>query len=125
MIESALRELLGVEPHLALTYFLCVIIGVMINWAKRARELNISLTDYWTANPGRVQTAIVGTLSAFCLTIITDPDSGKITYIAIGFALDNILDSDKPASLDNERLAAVAEAYSVSQAHLKKVQGIK
>lgn len=91
MFADAVRELLGVEPHLAVTYFLCVLIGVALNWAKRCRELNIGLIAYWTTNPVRSQTALLGTISAYAFTVITDPESGKLAYMAIGFACDNLL----------------------------------
>lgn len=91
LLADAVKNLLGVEPALALTYLICVIIGVCINWAKSCREANISLMTYWTRYPIRSQTAIIGTISAYLFTVITDPDSGKLTYMAIGYACDNLL----------------------------------
>ena len=35
MFMDAVKELLGVEPHLALTYFMCVIIGVVLHWVNK------------------------------------------------------------------------------------------
>ncbi|NBK25645.1 MAG: PAS domain-containing protein, partial [Spirochaetia bacterium] len=78
MITDAIRELLGTEPHMALMYFMCVVIGVMMNWAKRARELDVGLIEYWTSNKARSQTAIVGTFCAYVFTLITDPESGRV-----------------------------------------------
>lgn len=91
LLADAVKNLLGVEPSMAITYLLCVLIGVGINWAKSSREANISLMSYWTRYPVRSQTAIIGTISAYLFTVITDPESGKLTYIAIGYACDNLL----------------------------------
>ena len=111
MLAEALKELLGVEPHIALMYFMCVVLGVAINWAKRSRELGVGLVEYWTANPVRSQTAVIGTISAYVFTIITDPESGKLAYIAIGFACDNLLNTAKGGdSADTLRYKQIAEA---------------
>lgn len=122
MFMDAVKELLGVEPHLALTYFMCVVIGVALNWAKRCRELNISLAQYWTANPIRSQTAIIGTVSAFLFTIITDPESGKLAYMAIGFACDNLLNKAPVGGTAADIIARQDAAIQVQEQKLKELQ---
>lgn len=123
MIADAVRELVGMEPHMALTYFMCVVIGVMMNWAKRARELDVGLIEYWTSNKARSQTAIVGTICAYVFTLITDPESGKLSYIAIGFACDNLLNNPKAGNkVEQVRYAAVLEA---AEAKIKYLEGLQ
>lgn len=124
MFVDAVKELLGVEPHIALMYFMCVLLGVAINWAKRSRELGLGLMEYWTSSPGRSQTAVIGTMSAFVFTMIADPESGKLAYIAIGFACDNLLNGAKasePQELTQYKQLAEANAAKINM--LEKARG--
>lgn len=110
LLADAVREFIGVEPHLALTYLMCVVLGVTINWAKRSREMGIGLFSYFTQHPIRSQTAILATLSAFAFTLVTDPESSKLSYVAIGFAFDNLLTSSDTSKQELERYKNLAEA---------------
>jgi hypothetical protein len=121
MITEAVKGLLGVEPAVALTYFLCVVIGVLINWAKRCRELDIGLLAYWTTNPVRSQTAIIGTIAAFAFTIITDPESSKLTYMAIGFACDNLLNKVPVTGAAADVIARQEAAIQVQEAKMQEI----
>lgn len=118
---DAVKELLGVEPHMALTYFMCVCIGVAINWAKRSRELEISLGAYWKQYPGRTQAALLGTFSAFLFTIITDPESGKLAYMAIGFACDNLLNKAPVGGTAGDIIAKQEAAIAVQEQKMKEL----
>ena len=122
MFTDAVKELLGVEPHLALTYLMCVFIGVAINWAKRSRELEIGLIEYWTKYPGRTQTALLGTFSAFLFTIITDPESGKLAYMAIGFACDNLLNKAPVGGTAGNVIAKQEAEIAVQEQKVKELQ---
>lgn len=122
MFQDAVKELLGVEPHLALTYLMCVIIGVGINWAKRSRELEIGLWQYWRQYPGRTQAALLGTFTAYLFTIITDPESGKLAYMAIGFACDNLLNKAPVGGAAGELLAKQEAALAVQDQRMKELQ---
>lgn len=122
MFTDAVKELLGVDPHIALMYFFCVVIGVALNWAKRCRELEIGLIQYWTSNPMRSQTAVIGTISAFLFTVITDPESGKLAYMAIGFACDNLLNKAPVGGAAGEIIARQEAAIVVQEQKLKELQ---
>lgn len=116
MIADAVREFIGVEPYLALTYLMCVILGVVINWAKRSHESGISIFAYWTQHPIRSQSAILATISAFAFTLVTDPESSKLSYVAIGFAFDNLLSKQ---GVDKEELDRYKNLNEAAQVKLK------
>ncbi len=116
ILADALREFVGVELHLALTYFLCVCLGVVINWAKRSHEAGISIWAYWTQHPIRSQTALFATFSAFAFTLVTDPESSKLSYVAIGFAFDNLLSKNEV----NQTHISQLEEVAALQAQLKR-----
>lgn len=118
MFADAIKEFIGVEPHIALMYLMCVTLGVIINWAKRSHATGISVWTYWTENPVRSQTAILATFSAFAFTLVTDPESSKLSYVAIGFAFDNLLSKSETAP-EAMRYKQIAEAAEI------KVQAIK
>ncbi len=120
-LATTLKQLLGVEPSMALTYFICVVIGVSINWAKACRENNLGLWQYWSRYPIRSQTAIIGTISAFLFTVITDPDSGKLTYIAIGYACDNLLNKTTAEGKAAEIQARVDAEVQVQQQKMEEL----
>lgn len=121
MFYDAVKELLGVEPYMALTYFMCVCIGVAINWTKRSRELEIGLLEYWTKYPGRTSSALLGTASAFLFTIITDPESGKLAYMAIGFACDNLLNKAPVGGTAGDIIAKQEAAIAVQEQKMKEL----
>lgn len=109
ILADALKEMVGVEPHLALTYFFCVCLGVIINWSKRSHEAGTSIWAYWSKHPIRSQTALLATFSAFAFTLVTDPESSKLSYVAIGFAFDNLLSKNEVDMTHIKQLNEVAE----------------
>jgi NhaP-type Na+/H+ or K+/H+ antiporter len=103
-----------------MAYFICVIIGVCINWIKQSMERGCPFKEYWSRFPVRSQLALFSTFAAFVVTAMTDPTSGKLTYVAIGFACDNLINKapedrktktkiDELVKLGNERLARIKE----------------
>lgn len=125
-ITSILNELFGQPLETVTVYFLCVVIGVCLNWAKRSNELGISLLAYWRQNPVRTQAALIGTFSAFFFTITTDPSSGKLTYVTIGYAFDSLLNKAPNATSDKSVMAKQeAELAVQKQKIIELEQGIK
>lgn len=121
-IEAFVLELLGQPIDIALVYLVCVIVGVMVNWAKRCNELELPMMEYWRKNPARSQAAIVGTLSAFFFTMTTDPQAGKLTYIAIGYACDNLLNKAPVTGVAADILARQEAELAVQKQRVKELQ---
>jgi hypothetical protein len=122
MLEQIVGELLGVPIETAIVYFICVVLGVCINWAKRCNELEVAMFEYWRSNPARSQAAILGTLCAFFLTLMTDPESGKLTYIAIGFACDNLLNKAPMTGVAADVLARQEAEIAVQNQRIRELK---
>lgn len=120
-MHDFIMELLGVSPTTALVYLICTIMGITLNWVKQCTTNDVGLLDYWRKNPKRSQIALLGTLTTFILTIIADPESGKFTYIAIGYACDNFL-NNTPATGKAAEIISVQEAkMQVAQEKIKQL----
>lgn len=76
-----------------------VIIGIMANVFKFMLTTKVTFLDYWLTRPKRSQAALLSTAATFLVTYASAPESAPITYIAIGFALDNLINkAAKPAN---------------------------
>jgi hypothetical protein len=55
-------------------------------------------------------------------TIITDPESGKLAYMAIGFACDNLLNKAPVGGKAGEIIAKQEAAIQVQEQKMKELQ---
>jgi NhaP-type Na+/H+ or K+/H+ antiporter len=91
ILEKALLQMFDVPPDVALSYFFCMLMGVMVNWLWKCRREKIDPIKYWTTNKMATFYSLAGAVGAFIATIIIEPGLGKQTYFAMGIACDAML----------------------------------
>lgn len=91
ILWKALSQLFDVPPDLVLTYFICMMLGVMVNWLWKCKREKIDPIQYWTHNKMATFYSIMGAIGAFIATLIIEPGLGKQTYFAMGIACDAML----------------------------------
>lgn len=87
-----------------------VLIGVLANVFKFMLTTKVTFLDYWITRPKRSQMAAISTLGTFLVTYSATPEAPPITYIAIGFALDNLINkAAKPKLTVKQKLPSTDE----------------
>lgn len=91
VFEKALLQMFDVPPDVALSYFFCMLLGVMVNWLWKCKREKIDPIKYWTSNKMATFYSLAGAIGAFIATLIIEPGLGKQTYFAMGIACDALL----------------------------------
>lgn len=90
-LNSAIIQTIGVPADTALSYFFCLLTGILVNWIWKCKRENIDPIQYWTSNAGSSWLTIFGAFASFITTLIMEPSLGKQTYFAMGVACDAML----------------------------------
>lgn len=104
-----------VPPDVALSYFFCMLMGVMVNWLWKCKREKIDPIKYWTHNKAATFYSLVGAVGAFIATIIIEPGLGKQTYFAMGIACDAMLNKPPLPAPVQAALMRASEQFSDQQ----------
>lgn len=115
ILQKALLQLFDVPPETALTYFFCMLLGVMVNWLWKCKREKIDPIQYWTHNKMATFYSLAGAVGAFIATIIIEPGLGKQTYFAMGIACDAMLNKPPLPAPVQAALLRASEQFSNPQ----------
>lgn len=115
ILEKALLQMFDVPPDVALSYFFCMMMGVMVNWLWKCRREKIDPIKYWTSNKMATFYSLAGAVGAFIATIIIEPGLGKQTYFAMGIACDAMLNKPPLPVSVQAALTRASEQFSNQQ----------
>lgn len=116
IFEKALLQMFDVPPDVALSYFFCMLMGVMVNWLWKCKREKIDPIKYWTSNKLSTFYSLAGAVGAFIATIIIEPGLGKQTYFAMGIACDAMLNKPPLPAAVQVALQRASESFSNQQA---------
>lgn len=77
--------------------FIATMIGTASHYAKKCLRSEADWDTYWQTHKKRTALALISVVSGYLGTLLADPNASLLTFAAIGYTIDSVLNKAPPS----------------------------